>query len=92
MILSLLKKIEAQNEESFKKIFIEEVYKKGKFRRITKEEACIIQGFPEDFELPENRARWMKLVGNSVSVPIIDVLIKSIIETKVFEMDKELVL
>lgn len=85
-------KIEAQNEESFKKIFIEEVYKKGKFRRITKEEACIIQGFPEDFELPENRARWMKLVGNSVSVPIIDVLIKSIIETKVFEMDKELVL
>ena len=84
-------KIETQNEEDFKKIFIEEIYKKGKYRRITKEEACVIQGLPEDFELPENRAKWMKLVGNSVSVPVIEVLIKSIIDTEVFEMDKDLV-
>lgn len=83
--------IEAQNEKDFKETFIEEVYKKEKYRRITKEEACIIQGFPENFELPENRARWMKLVGNSVSVPVIEVLIKSIIDTEVFEMKRELV-
>lgn len=83
--------IEAQNETDFKETFIEEVYKKEKYRRITKEEACIIQGFPKKFELPENRARWMKLVGNSVSVPVIEVLIKSIIDTEVFEIEKELV-
>lgn len=84
--------IEAKNENEFKEKFISEVYKKQKYRRITKEEACIIQGFPKDFELPENRVRWMKLVGNSVSVPVIEVLIKSIIETGVFETRKECVL
>jgi|JFJP01.1.fsa_nt_gi site-specific DNA-cytosine methylase len=55
------------------------------FRRITKSEACLIQGFSEDFKLPESRAKWMKLIGNSVSVPVIDKLCKAIIETGVFE-------
>ena len=44
----------------------------------------MIQGFPKDYILPENRARWMKLVGNSVSVPVIDILAKAIIGTGVF--------
>jgi DNA (cytosine-5)-methyltransferase 1 len=35
--------------------------------------------------LPESRAKWMKLIGNSVSVPVIDKLCKAIIETGVFE-------
>lgn len=83
--------IEAENEKEFKDKFISQVYKKGKYRRITKEEACMIQGFPRDFELPENRARWMKLIGNSVSIPVIEALIKSIIETGVFEEEKVLV-
>ena len=85
------KKIEAQNDEYFKEIFIKEIYKKEKYRRITKEEACIIQGFPKDFELPENRVRWMKLIGKSVSVPVIEVLIKSIISTEAFTEVEELV-
>ena len=44
-----------------------------------------MQGFPADYILPENRARWMKLVGNSVSVPVIEMLGKAILETGVFE-------
>ncbi|HET8830114.1 MAG TPA: DNA cytosine methyltransferase [Pelobium sp.] len=44
-----------------------------------------MQGFPKDYILPENRARWMKLVGNSVSVPVIEILAKAIIETGVFD-------
>ncbi len=36
-------------------------------------------------KLPESRARWMKLIGNSVSIPVIDHLIKAIISTGVFE-------
>ncbi|MFA7446583.1 MAG: DNA cytosine methyltransferase, partial [Flavobacteriaceae bacterium] len=67
------------------------VYKQKKYRKISKEEACTIQGFPKDFKLPENRARWMKLVGNSVSVPVIEVLIKSIEETGVFIEEEMLV-
>ena len=78
------KVINAKNEEEHRKLFINKVYKKENYRRITKEEACLIQGFPKDYILPENRARWMKLVGNSVSVPVIEILAKAIIETGVF--------
>ena len=79
------KVINAKNETEHKKRFIEEVYKKENYRRITKEEACLIQGFPKTYILPENRARWMKLIGNSVSVPVIEMLGKAIIETGIFE-------
>ena len=37
------------------------------------------------FKLPESRSRWMKLMGNSISVPVVDKLCKPIIETGVFE-------
>lgn len=79
------KMINTKNEQEHKKQFIEKVYKKENYRRITKEEACLIQGFPKNYMLPENRARWMKLVGNSVSVPVIEILCKAIIETGVFD-------
>ena len=79
------KEIRAKNDSEYKSVFLNEVYRKGEFRRITKEEACKIQGFPEDFILPENRARWMKLIGNSVSVPVIEMIGKAVMETGVFE-------
>jgi DNA (cytosine-5)-methyltransferase 1 len=76
--------LNARNEADHKRQFIELVYKKNNYRRITKEEACLMQGFPKDYNLPENRARWMKLIGNSVSIPVIDILCKAILETGVF--------
>jgi DNA (cytosine-5)-methyltransferase 1 len=76
-----LKEITAENEDDYKKQFIVEIYKKNNYRKITKKEACLIQGFPKNFILPENRSRWMKLLGNSVSVPVIEMLGKSILET-----------
>ena len=83
------KMIRAKNEEEHRKLFIDKIYKKENYRRITKEEACLIQGFPKDYILPENRARWMKLVGNSVSVPVVEILGKAIIETGVFDKNFE---
>lgn len=77
--------VEAKNAKDFKELFIENIYKKGKYRKLSKEEACKIQGFPKDFKLPENRARWMKLIGNSVSVPVIEKLGQAIINTGVFK-------
>ena len=68
--------------KNYREEFLKEVYLKGEYRKITKSEACRIQGFPDDFELPESRARWMRLIGNSVSVPVIEVLIKAIVDTK----------
>jgi DNA (cytosine-5)-methyltransferase 1 len=85
-----LKTIERTNHKEYKKDFLEKVYFANNYRKITKEETCMIQGFPKDFILPESRARWMKLIGNSVSVPVIDVLIKTIIKTGVFDcLEKE---
>ncbi len=84
------KVINAKNEADYKKQFVEKIYKKENYRRITKEEACLIQGFPKDYVLPENRARWMKLVGNSVSVPVIEMLGKAILDTGVFEIETEI--
>ena len=82
--------IYAKNEKEYKNQFIEKVYKKENYRRITKEEACMIQGFPKDYILPENRARWMKLVGNSVSVPVIEMLGKAILDTGIFDSKTEI--
>ncbi|MGB1241599.1 MAG: DNA cytosine methyltransferase [Chitinophagales bacterium] len=85
-----LKTLETKSHESYKKDFLDKIYKTKKYRKITKSEACEIQGFPKDFKLPESRSRWMKLIGNSVSVPIIDMLCKAIIETKFFEGCEEI--
>lgn len=82
-----LKDIEPTDHLNYREQFLKQVYFSNNYRKITKEEACLIQGFPKDFKLPESRARWMKLIGNSVSVPVIDNLIKAIISTGVFESE-----
>lgn len=77
--------ITATDRDTYRRRFIEEVYRAGRYRRITKSEACRVQGFPSDFILPDSRSRWMKLIGNSVSVPVIEQLVRSIVATGVFE-------
>ena len=80
-----LKNIAAETTPEYKEKFMREIYEKNLFRKITKEEACLIQGFPKEFMLPTARARWMKLLGNSVSVPVIQMLGAAMIETGVFD-------
>ncbi|EAR03030.1 DNA cytosine methyltransferase [Maribacter sp. HTCC2170] len=75
----------ASDPEEFKSLFLNKIVKQKKFRKIKKTEALVIQGFDDEFNLPNERSRWMKLIGNSVSVPVIDYLAKSIVETGVFE-------
>lgn len=83
-----LKDIAADNEHDFKKIFLDEIFHKQLFRKISKEEACLIQGFPQNFVLPESRSRWMKLVGNSVSVPVVQILGQAILDTGCFDQSQ----
>ena len=78
--------ITAQSHDELKQKFLEEVYFQEAYRKISKEEACAIQGFPRNFHLPSNRQKWMKLLGNSVSVPVIDKLCKAIVRTGVFDV------
>ncbi len=77
--------IAATTGEAYRERFLKEIFQKKNYRKITKEEACKIQGFPPDFKLPDSRARWMKLIGNSVSVPVIEQLVHSICKTGVFQ-------
>jgi DNA (cytosine-5)-methyltransferase 1 len=69
------------HSKQYKKDFLAEIYDKKNYRKITKEEACLIQGFPKDFKLPATRPRWMKLIGNSVSIPVIEVLSQAMLDT-----------
>ncbi|MEZ5449775.1 MAG: DNA cytosine methyltransferase [Thiolinea sp.] len=62
-----LQDIEADTEAGYKQAFLQEIFHSRRFRKISRSEACLIQGFPPDFQLPESRSRWMRLVGNSVS-------------------------
>ncbi len=77
--------INADNAETYKADFLNNIYRKGKYRKITKEEACQMQGFPQNFMLPTSRPRWIKLLGNSVSVPVVQMLGQAIIATGVFD-------
>lgn len=77
--------VEAETIEDFRDVFMERVYRPHNYRKITKSEACRIQGFPADYKLPPTRPRWMKLIGNSVAVPVIKILAKAVVETNVFE-------
>lgn len=77
--------ISAESIEEFRKEFMERIYRPVNYRKITKSEACRIQGFPDDFILPSTRPRWMKLIGNSVAVPVIRMLANAVINTGVFD-------
>lgn len=77
--------VTGSSDEEYKHNFLTNVYRAGKYRRISKQEACMIQGFPKDFILPESRPRWMKLIGNSVAVTLISQLAHSVVATGVFD-------
>lgn len=76
--------LQAATVEEWKDNFMKEIFNKKKYRKITKSEACRIQGFPADFNLPESRARWMHLIGNSVAVPVVKMLTRAVVSTGVF--------
>lgn len=76
--------IDGDTAEEFKDNFMNTIYWTRNFRKITKSEACKIQGFPADFKLPEARPRWMHLIGNSVAVPVVKMLANAVVNTGVF--------
>ena len=77
--------IEAATIEELKEQFMEKIFRPHNFRQITKSEACRIQGFPENFVLPEARPRWMKLIGNSIAVSLVKRIAQSVVNTGVFD-------
>ena len=52
----------------------------GKVRKLTPRECARIQGFPENFILPENRNIAYKQFGDSVSVPVLRAIFAKVIK------------
>lgn len=52
----------------------------NKIRKLTPRECARMQGFPEDFIIPENRNIAYKQFGDSVSVPVLRAIFAKIIE------------
>lgn len=52
-------------------------------RKLTEQECLAFQGFPKNFEFPNDVARGQryKQVGNSVSVPVVTKIAKSIVRS-----------
>lgn len=80
------KDVHSEDPEEFKCLFLEQIYLTGHYRKLNKQECCVIQGFPRNYLLPESRSRWMKLLGNSVSVPVIRQLVEQMLRTGVLEL------
>ncbi len=50
-------------------------------RRLTPRECARLQGFPDDFIIPVSDTQAYKQFGNSVAVPVVEVLAKAIVKT-----------
>ena len=79
----------AETIEKLREQFMSRIYRPKNYRRITQSEACRIQGFPDSYILPPTRSRWMKLIGNSVAVPVVKVLAKAVVRTGVFDKNED---
>jgi DNA (cytosine-5)-methyltransferase 1 len=50
-------------------------------RRLTPRECARLQGFPDSFKIPVSDAQAYKQFGNSVAVPVVEILAKEVIRT-----------
>lgn len=57
----------------------------GRVRRLTPRECARLQGFPEEFIIPINRNTAYKQFGNSVSINVLQSIVKSITNTKILK-------
>lgn len=79
--------IHAENPEEYKRLFLQKIYKPKKFRLITAQDACRLQGFPDWFQCHENPNIAKKQFGNAVSVPAVYYIAKNLVEKIFFSQD-----
>jgi len=70
--------------EEYKRQFIEKIIRNEKYRQLTIAEVQRIQGFPNSFIAHADEKIAKKQFGNAVSPPVIEALVKKILETQVF--------
>lgn len=72
--------IHAENPADYKRLFLQKIYKPKKFRLITAQDACRLQGFPDWFKFHENPNIAKKQFGNAVSVPAVYHIAKNLVK------------
>lgn len=77
--------ISCENPKDYKNIFIENIFKKSKFRQLSSREAARIQGFPDSFICHKSDFSAQKQFGNAVSPPVIKAIGEALIKTGVFQ-------
>ncbi len=76
--------VTGETDEAYKSNFIQNVLRPQNYRRLKPRELARLQGFPTSFKLHEKPKRNIKLFGNSVAVPVISAVGRSIIDTGCF--------
>ena len=59
--------------------FINEIYKKNKYRQITVREAARLQGFPDKFVFSTKYNVSLGLLGNAVAVNVVELIMKNLL-------------
>ncbi|BAZ66036.1 DNA-cytosine methyltransferase [Fischerella sp. NIES-4106] len=72
--------LECQEPEIYKQVFIEEIYKKKKFKPLTAQDYARLQGFPDCFQIAENETTAKHQFGNAVSIPVVYHLMKALLQ------------
>ena len=67
--------------------FVQEIWphRRSLLRRLTPADALLLQGYPSDFKLHSNADTSLRLLGNSVTVPVIKALGEALFRTGIFE-------
>ena len=66
----------------------EAIYINGRVRRLTPNEVRRILGFPEGFSFPVSENHAYEQLGNSVAVPVLNLIAEQIVSTGVFDEDR----
>jgi DNA (cytosine-5)-methyltransferase 1 len=82
--------VTGRTEEEYKQNFVKDVLQPRRHRKITVREAARLQAFPDTFRLHSNAEVSMRLLGNSVAVPVVHVVARSLVHTGALARDTQL--
>ena len=77
-----LEQVKGINPEQYKKDFINQVYKKKKYRLLNGRETARLQGFPDNFKIHNNDKTAKKHFGNAVPTSVVESVIGELINQK----------
>lgn len=76
--------------EEYKQNFVREILQPRRYRQITVREGARLQAFPDTYRLHSNDTVSMRLLGNSVAVPVVRAVARSLLQTGALKRDYQL--